>query len=1555
MTPKSAAFRRLDHIRAALGLPDSKLLSTNPTSGNEDGAIEIDDEAPVNPDDAKRLCIGDVCMDINIPNSPNRVPVDVCVDLESEAILEHLQWMMQKYSLGQDIFLSGPPGPLRRHIAHAFCALLQLEAEYVCLHRDTSAESDLKQRREILRTDLSQDDIRKGNFGEHDVGDGLGKLRAEWVDSAAVRAAVEGRVLVIEGIEKAERNVLPVLNNLLENREINLEDGRHLVNPKFYDNLLQQGHTKAELDSWKLVRVDPRFRVIALGIPVPPYKGNLLDPPFRSRFQVRYVDGWTVGGTRLSMGTVIKGVSEEALKSAGEFMKNANMLAETIKYSWRLEEDTTISSTAGNASLLPYYPQTSVPTISALLSLFPGEAGHESMHEALLERVYPYSGLTGGLSPDQRDAYEKFLARFNIGPKSLDVAQASEETKTGPAPELKPVKKIRRSRFAVYEVEALSRTSAPIPVDSEHPNGLPSGLSSQALEFKFDTPMVTVSFRNRLEKSAENLVVVMPCGPANLTPPASVTESISAVLQLGDGRVYVDTARYRDAVTRMMQAHATGSDIAVVGPKGSGKSTVVQRFAALMGYGEGWTETVHCYKDMTARDLLQRRGTRRDGSTFWENSGLVVAATEGKLCILDGVDMLESGTLASLQRLVQDREIPLPDGSHLVSARTFQDHIRLTGMTASHLIEVNRIYPIHPSFRVVATSSTPAHPPASGNVSEAMPWLTEEVLNMFTFVEVGSLSRAEEEEIVRAVTKCPEPQMQVLMDFAEKFRSLSHEDTAGQSGILSKAAAMSTRQIIRICKRLAEHPNEDLNRAIHRTCLSPFLPQLARDALELLLKEVNIAPVPREKMNINIPRVETVNGQLALIIGDVAHPVYRVNDRDPEGSALVPRVPSTFYDNELHTYVMREMALDFGLGEHLLLIGNQGVGKNRLTDRFLELINRPREYIQLHRDTTVQSLMVQPTVENGVIVYKDSPLVRAVQMGRVLVVDEADKAPVYITAVLKSLAENGEMTLTDGRRIRPPSAKVSGSTHARDIILHPDFRLILLANRPGYPFLGNDFYGAIGDVLSTHAVDNPDPQSELSLLSQAAPGVSRTVLRRLVEAFGDLRVAFDEGLVAYPYSLRELMNIVRHLQQFPDDSLDLVLRNVFDFDVMRKEYHEILLQILNKHGVPVKSLGLDSVNRTKSAGKGKARGLFMRYEGKARDLTEPKEGKVDKKGKPHVGGNTWKGGTGGSSTAGLGGRGGPYRLDLGHNVFQMPDEEKSKVPEAVKRAAREMATEGLRKRLQEIQMSEYDAGTYKEFYDNVKHEIRQLRVVLEGVQAKEKERVWLKHQVDGDLDDSKLIDGLTGDRAVYKRRGQLEPEYGAQQKKPKRLKFVFDVSGSMYRFNGLDGRLNRTLEAALMVMESLHSLQAKYKYDISGHSGDSDSIPFTSDKKPPATEIDRLKVLQQMVAHSQFCFSGDNTLEAAQKAISDIAKEDADDHIVVLLSDANLRRYGIRPEDMSKILTSNEKVNAVCLFIGTLGDEARILQKRMPAGKAFIALNTSDIPKIMRDIFMSII
>ena len=58
------------------------------------------------------------------------------------------------------------------------------------------------------------------------------------------------------------------------------------------------------------------------------------------------------------------------------------------------------------------------------------------------------------------------------------------------------------------------------------------------------------------------------------------------------------------------------------------------------------------------------------------------------------------------------------------------------------------------------------------------------------------------------------------------------------------------------------------------------------------------------------------------------------------------------------------------------------------------------------------------------------------------------------------------------------------------------------------------------------------------------------------------------------------------------------------------------------------------------------------------------------------------------------------------------------------------------------------------------------------MQAKAKERVWLKHQTTGEIDDMKLVDGLVGARTVYKHRGEMPPEAGSFQEKPKRLRYA---------------------------------------------------------------------------------------------------------------------------------------------------------------------------------------
>lgn len=1312
------------------------------------------------------VAFGNIVKEVKSTTNPECVPVKYYASNIPQSNLHHLRWIMQKDLLNQDIFLLGPPGPRKRHLAMQYLELTNREHEYVALSRDTT-ESDLKQRREIS------------------------KGTAKYFDQSAVKAATNGRVLILDGIEKAERNVLPVLNNLLENREMHLEDGRLLIPASRYDKLLKV-HGEEELNKWKLVRVDDNFRVIALGLPVPKYRGNPLDPPLRSRFQARDVTSITYQEWY------------EELRSLAP-TANSEKLQKILSCAFALLSKESL------ALGLPDFPLDNLPLGCLILEQNP----HLTPYE-IIYRLYPYrSFLKEGI-----ENLEKLLMELDIPSTKIE----------------------EKSNLFNY-------------------------------------------------------------------PPSTITSDS-----------YVETNYHNELLHQILQTIKV-ADVCIVGTNGCGKTMMVNKVAETLGKE---VENIVLYQDMTSRDLIQQRTTLENGDTIWKFSPLVEAALEGKIAVLDGIDRIHPSTLTVLHRLVHDRELQLYDGKRLIGKDRYEILEKNFNLTKDELTEKG-VYAIHPDFKLVAIGDPPNLHATTGN------WLSPEVLSLFIFHEMRTLSKEEEIHVVASKYGPISKPLQKIIDLAHILRKSSDPSLTNLSGHLS------TRCILKIASRLSKYPTEDVYSIMEETFMIKFLPSLTRQVLDKTMEKIGINQLPL-KENKAI-RCEVKDG--FLNIGKTVAPIYKTDN--------LTKVPETlFYDVPQHLTLMEKLLQDFQLGYNLLLVGNQGVGKNKIVDRFLYLLNRPREYIQLHRDTTVQTLTIQPTIRDGVLVHEDSPLVKAIKHGHVLVVDEADKAPTHVTCILKSLVESGRMILSDGRRITP--RKYEGKTPENVIAAHPDFRMIVLANRPGFPFLGNDFFGALGDLFSSHAVDNPSKVSEIELLKQYGPDVDVGVIKRLVGIFDDLRTMADQGFVNYPYSTREVVNIVKHLQKFPNSDLEDVLFNVFDFDRYSPEMVETLGEVLVKHGFSSKNVLTAEYVAAKRA-KENIQVTINRYSGL--DVSQPKHGKEDPKNEPHVGGNTWAGGTGGRDTAGLGGKGGPYRLDKGHKVHQLSDEEKNSVPEHVKKAAREMGKKAFQDKLNEIGMSPYDHSIYSQFSNAVEREVQSLRIILGNLQAKIKERQWYRHQTSGELDDVKLIDGLLGEKTIFRRRAEQDPELGTPQIKPKLFRVVVDVSGSMYRFNSYDGRLDRELEAVVLVMEAFEGFEDKIKYDIIGHSGEEFNITFVKQDSPPKDNKERLEVIRTMHAHSQFCWSGDHTLESSKWAVSTVDEEKYDEAIVIILSDANLQRYGIPPSELAKAMSAKPSVSAYAVFIASLGDQAERLTQKLPAGRAFICQDTRELPHILKQIFSS--
>jgi hypothetical protein len=107
---------------------------------------------------------------------------------------------------------------------------------------------------------------------------------------------------------------------------------------------------------------------------------------------------------------------------------------------------------------------------------------------------------------------------------------------------------------------------------------------------------------------------------------------------------------------------------------------------------------------------------------------------------------------------------------------------------------------------------------------------------MFFTIPSQPMSRVEEQHILLSHHNSPSRLVDLLLDFAEKYRGSMVEE----SGAVRKRK-LGTRTLVRVMRRIAVEKGEvDLYAIITRILLAEFLPAVEKMNLEGLLSEVGI-------------------------------------------------------------------------------------------------------------------------------------------------------------------------------------------------------------------------------------------------------------------------------------------------------------------------------------------------------------------------------------------------------------------------------------------------------------------------------------------------------------------------------------------------------------------------------------------------------------------------------------------------------------------------------------------------------------------------------------------
>ncbi len=335
---------------------------------------------------------------------------------------------------------------------------------------------------------------------------------------------------------------------------------------------------------------------------------------------------------------------------------------------------------------------------------------------------------------------------------------------------------------------------------------------------------------------------------------------------------------------------------------------------------------------------------------------------------------------------------------------------------------------------------------------------------------------------------------------------------------------VTTRGLIRVVRHLARFPED--------CCLLRSLfwrkaywlddrihPPIARKlVLDLLDLHDIVDAGDRRREHSRVVREEGGNAPL-LRIGSVAYPLGQGGPYVPDTE--IEEVPQNLADLE---WILKDIAL----GENILLIGEAGVGKNKIESYLAHLLNYNLLVIGMSGETRVSDLLTYRSFgedEAGKTGDTATLGLRALtdpDHGWIIVLDEANKAQPGVLVSFNDLLQDRSVRLPGGREV-PVRASIC-------VNINP--------NRP--PYEVNDFSFEFMDRFSIHTIVHLPPGQAVEVLKRKYPGADPDFVSDVVQGYYTLHPLYSSGMLFEPVTMRNEEAAIERGLQYASRAVNLV-------------------------------------------------------------------------------------------------------------------------------------------------------------------------------------------------------------------------------------------------------------------------------------------------------------------------------------------------------------------------------------------------------------------------------